>query len=39
MQIEHKGGAPEDMVLSDRPLQIAILVWGFSVMLILYIWR
>jgi 4-hydroxybenzoate polyprenyltransferase len=39
MQIEHKGGAPEELVLTDRPLQIAILVWGFSVMLILYIWR
>jgi 4-hydroxybenzoate polyprenyltransferase len=39
MQIEHKGGAPEEMVLTDRSLQIAILVWGFSVLLILYIWR
>jgi 4-hydroxybenzoate polyprenyltransferase len=39
IQIEHKGGAPEELVLTDRPLQVAIVVWGFSVMLILYIWK
>lgn len=36
IQIEYIGGAPEDVLLSDRPLQITILLWGFSVILILY---
>ena len=31
------GGAPEDVLISDRPLQLAILLWGFTVLLIFYI--
>jgi 4-hydroxybenzoate polyprenyltransferase len=31
------GGAPEDLLLTDRPLQISIILWGFSVLLIFYI--
>lgn len=30
------GGAPEDILLSDRPLQITILLWGVSILLIFY---
>jgi len=37
IQMKQSGGAPEDVFLSDRPLQIAILLWGFSVLLIFYI--
>ncbi len=37
IQIEHGGGAPEDMVLSDRPLQITIVLWGLAVIVIFYI--
>lgn len=33
---ENHGGAPEDVLLSDHPLQISILLWGISVVTILY---
>lgn len=36
IHVEGKGGAPEEMVLRDRPLQSAILLWGLSSALILY---
>jgi 4-hydroxybenzoate polyprenyltransferase len=32
-----KGGAPEDIALSDRPLQAAILLWAVMVMLVFYL--
>ena len=32
-----KGGAPEEIVLSDRPLQAAILLWSVVVMLVFYL--
>ncbi len=31
------GGVPEDVLFSDRPLQLAILLWGLSYILILYV--
>jgi 4-hydroxybenzoate polyprenyltransferase len=31
------GGAPEDIVYTDRPLQVDVVLWGFSVLLIFYI--
>ncbi len=31
-----KGGAPEDIALTDRPLQAAILLWSVVVMLVFY---
>ncbi|MFC1878975.1 decaprenyl-phosphate phosphoribosyltransferase [Chloroflexota bacterium] len=37
IQVEDSGGAPEDVLVSDRPLQLAILLWGFTVLLIFYI--
>jgi 4-hydroxybenzoate polyprenyltransferase len=33
-----EGGAPEDIALSDRPLQAAILLWSFSILMIFYIY-
>lgn len=36
IQVEHAGGAPEDILLSDRPLQIAIFLWGLTVLAIFY---
>jgi 4-hydroxybenzoate polyprenyltransferase len=33
------GGAPEEIVLSDRPLQVAIVLWGLSVVLVMYVLR
>lgn len=31
-----QGGAPEDIALSDRPLQLAILLWSLSILSIFY---
>jgi len=37
VQVEEEGGAPEDLVLTDRPLQITILLYGISVLIIFYL--
>jgi 4-hydroxybenzoate polyprenyltransferase len=37
IQVKHSGGAPEDVLLSDRPLQITIFLWGVAVLLIFYL--
>jgi 4-hydroxybenzoate polyprenyltransferase len=39
VQVKQQGGAPEEMVLADRPLQVAFGLWGLSVILIFYIFR
>ncbi len=36
VQVKHAGGAPEELLLTDRPLQITIFFWGLSVLLIFY---
>ena len=37
MQIKKMGGEPEEILLKDRPLQIDILLWVISVMVIFYL--
>jgi 4-hydroxybenzoate polyprenyltransferase len=37
IHVENAGGAPEDLVLSDRPLLITIAIWGLSAVAILYL--
>ena len=37
IQNKQGGGAPEEELLSDRPLQVTILLWGLVVVLILYL--
>jgi len=37
--VEKKGGAPEIVVLSDRPFQVAVFLWGVMVFLIFYVFR
>jgi 4-hydroxybenzoate polyprenyltransferase len=37
IHVENAGGAPEEMLLSDRPLLVSILLWGLSVVAILYL--
>ena len=37
VQVKEAGGAPEDLLLSDRPLQATILLFGLSVLVIFYI--
>jgi len=36
IEVEHAGGAPEEILLSDRPFQIAILLWGLTVIAVFY---
>lgn len=37
IHVEGRGGAPEDMVLRDRPLQATVVLWGLTSAAILYI--
>jgi len=37
IHVEGSGGAPEEILFSDRPLQVVIFLWVFSVLLIFYI--
>jgi 4-hydroxybenzoate polyprenyltransferase len=37
LQVENTGGAPEDVILTDRPLQIAVGLWGLAVMAVMYL--
>jgi 4-hydroxybenzoate polyprenyltransferase len=37
LQVKGTGSAPEELVLSDRPLQIAIALWGLAVLVVFYI--
>jgi len=37
IQMTERAGAPEEVLLSDRPLQIDIVLWGLSVLVIFYL--
>ena len=37
LQVQDTGSAPEEVVLSDRPLQFAIALWGLAVLTVFYI--
>lgn len=37
LQVKGTGSAPEELVLSDRPLQISIALWGLAVLIVFYI--
>lgn len=37
IQVKNHGGAPEEMLFRDRPLQAAILLWGLAVLIIFYL--
>jgi len=37
VQVRGVGEAPEEVLFEDRPMQLAIALWGFSVLLIFYI--
>ena len=36
VQIKQKGGEPEEMALTDRPLQATFILWGLAVVAIFY---
>lgn len=37
IQIKGEGGAPEELVLTDKPLQVTILLFGLAVFLVFYV--
>lgn len=37
IQIKGEGGAPEDLLLTDRPLQVTIFLFGLAVLLVFYV--
>lgn len=37
IHIKNEGGSPEELLLRDRPLLISIVLWGLSVVAILYL--
>ncbi|MBP6210036.1 MAG: decaprenyl-phosphate phosphoribosyltransferase [Anaerolineales bacterium] len=37
IEVKHEGGAPEEVLLSDRPFQLAMLLWGLTVLAIFYL--
>lgn len=37
VQVKCESSAPDEIILSDRPLQISFLLWGLSVMVIFYL--
>ncbi len=37
LQVKETGGAPEDVVLADRPLQASIALWGLATLAVFYI--
>jgi 4-hydroxybenzoate polyprenyltransferase len=39
IQVEKAGGAPEEIVMMDRPLQAGVVLWAVSAMGILYLQR
>ncbi len=36
IEVKHAGGAPEEILLSDRPFQVAMLLWAAAVLAIFY---
>jgi 4-hydroxybenzoate polyprenyltransferase len=37
IQVEQIGGEPEEILLSDRPFQISIILWGLAVLAVFYL--
>jgi len=37
IEVEHAGGAPEEILLSDRPFQVAMFLWAAVVLSIFYL--
>jgi 4-hydroxybenzoate polyprenyltransferase len=39
LQVKHSGDAPEEVLLTDRPLQITLVLWGLTILFIIYVLR
>jgi 4-hydroxybenzoate polyprenyltransferase len=38
VQVKHSGGEPEEVLFTDRPLQLTIVLWGISILTIFYLY-
>jgi 4-hydroxybenzoate polyprenyltransferase len=36
VHVKHEGGSPEELVLRDRPLSVAIVAWGLAILAVFY---
>ena len=39
VHVKHLGGAPDELLLEDRPLLINSVMWAVSVVLLIYVWK
>jgi 4-hydroxybenzoate polyprenyltransferase len=39
VQVKHSGGEPEEVLFSDRPLQVTLVLWALSILVIFYLSR
>ncbi len=37
VEVKHAGGAPEEVLLLDRPFQIGLFLWGLVVLIVFYL--
>ncbi|HEY5983208.1 MAG TPA: decaprenyl-phosphate phosphoribosyltransferase [Anaerolineales bacterium] len=37
IEVEHAGGAPEEILLTDRPFQVSMLLWALAVLAVFYL--
>jgi len=37
VQVQGKGGTPEELILEDKPLLLAIALWGLAAVVIMYL--
>jgi hypothetical protein len=36
---EEKGGSPTEILIEDRPLALAVLLWALTCVLVLYVFK
>lgn len=37
VQVKNEGGAPEELLLTDRPLQATVFIWGLTILAVFYL--
>ncbi|HPH95432.1 MAG TPA: decaprenyl-phosphate phosphoribosyltransferase [Anaerolineaceae bacterium] len=37
VQVKNEGGAPEELLLTDRPLQATVVLWGLTILAVFYL--
>jgi hypothetical protein len=39
MHVRGEGGAPDELILRDRPMQIAVALWSATAVAVMYFFR